>query len=155
MAKVQVVTHMGREVTEDVERVRNGEKAMTQMLDLKKLCLPTVREQWSPSGCKRDLEISSTPSPKPSILRSCVQEPHTGFTPYIPQSTFPLQLDSPVLNSSLGRGYRQQLLFPLQKLSPSTAAFEILLPQTQLWKIVFSHHARPTQTCSYAIQESC
>ena len=63
---------------------------MTQMLDLKKLCLPTVREQWSPSGCKRDLEISSTPSPKPSIFRSCVQEPHTGFMPYIPQSTFPL-----------------------------------------------------------------
>lgn len=35
---------MGREVTEDVERVGNGEEAMTQMLDLKKLCLPTVRE---------------------------------------------------------------------------------------------------------------
>lgn len=34
-----------------------------------------------------------------------------GFLSYILQSTFPLQFDCPVLNSSFGRGCRHQLLF--------------------------------------------
>lgn len=55
-ANVQVVTHMGREVTEDIERVRNEEEAMTQILHLKNLCLPTsegrVVSKWVQEGVK-------------------------------------------------------------------------------------------------------
>lgn len=55
-ANVQIVTHMGHEVTEDVERVRNGEEGMTQILDLKKLCLPTsegrVVSKWVQEGVR-------------------------------------------------------------------------------------------------------
>lgn len=55
-ANVQVVTHMGREVTEDIERVRNEEEAMTQILHLKNLCLPTsegrVVSKWVQEGVR-------------------------------------------------------------------------------------------------------
>ena len=112
-----------------------------------------MREEWFPSGCKRELEFSHTPSPKPSILRSCVQEPHTGFPPYIPQSTFPLQLDSPVLNSSFGSGYRQQILFtPSEAVviyyslwnsaSPNTAMEDCVLTPCQASTDVFLCNSR-------------